>query len=196
VAVRAQFRVTALRSEGTGADGADALQIMMKLDLVHNDQSISLSIDRDGDGWLVRLPGGDERRIAARRLPDGMLHIQEADHAFRVAVGRVDGESHVSYDGQLYIFRAPAAEGLAAPTSKSTGELTAPMPGVVADVLVRVGDLVEAYQPVAIVEAMKVMATIEAPFAGRVEEVLVAKGGRVAQGERLAVISPEGSDDV
>ena len=162
----------------------------MKLDLLHDEQPISLAIDRDGEGWRVRLPDGSERAISANRLPDGMTEIRTASCAFRLAVARIDGEVHVSYDGQLYVFEMPANER-GASVRKSTGDLTAPMPGVVADVMVQTGDTVAAYQPIAVVEAMKVMATVEAPFQGRVTEVLVGKGQRVAQGEKLAVIVPE-----
>jgi biotin carboxyl carrier protein len=166
----------------------------MKLTLIYDDQPVSLTGERDGDGWRVRLPNGSDRLIAVRRLPDGMLEVREGDRVFRAAVARIGGETHVSLEGSLYVFE-PAAAERAPSGSKTSGDLTAPMPGVVVDVLVAVGDRVAAYQPVAVVEAMKVMATVEAPMAGVVKEILVVKGQRVAQGERLAEIAPEERDD-
>jgi biotin carboxyl carrier protein len=65
------------------------------------------------------------------------------------------------------------------------------MVGVVAGVSVAVGDRVAAYQPVAIVEAMKVLATLEAPFAGIVAAVHVKKGDAVEHGAPLVEITPE-----
>jgi biotin carboxyl carrier protein len=68
------------------------------------------------------------------------------------------------------------------------------MVGVVADVLVREGQAVDAYQPLVVVEAMKVMATVEAPFAGTVKAVHVRKNQRVVYGEPVVelVSSSEG----
>jgi biotin carboxyl carrier protein len=162
----------------------------MKLDLLYDNQPLSLTVERDGDAWRVRLPDGSERHISAQRLPDGLLQIQEGNRAFRAAVARLGGETHISYDGQLYVFEPAEAEKGTTLARKATGDLTAPMAGVVADVLVQPGDQVTAYQAVAVVEAMKVMATVEAQFAGRVAEVCVAKGQRVAQGEKLVVVVP------
>ncbi|WDZ82171.1 acetyl-CoA carboxylase biotin carboxyl carrier protein [Micromonospora cathayae] len=64
----------------------------------------------------------------------------------------------------------------------------APEPG--AAPFVSVGDLVEAGQQVAIVEAMKLMNAVTAPQAGRVVEVLVADAGRVEYDQGLIVLAP------
>jgi acetyl-CoA carboxylase biotin carboxyl carrier protein len=64
----------------------------------------------------------------------------------------------------------------------------APEPG--AAPFVAVGDLVEAGQQVAIVEAMKLMNAVTAPQAGRVVEVLVADAGRVEYDQGLIVLAP------
>jgi pyruvate carboxylase subunit B len=62
------------------------------------------------------------------------------------------------------------------------------MTGSVADVLVKEGDSVQAYQPMAVVEAMKVLATLEAPIAGEVARIHVSKGDRVDHGALLIEI--------
>ncbi len=54
----------------------------------------------------------------------------------------------------------------------------------------RDGDAVAAYQPLAIVEAMKVMATIESPFAGRIKHVYVKKGAQLKHGELIVDVEP------
>jgi biotin carboxyl carrier protein len=68
------------------------------------------------------------------------------------------------------------------------------MVGVVADVSVAVGDRVAAYQPVAVVEAMKVLATLESPFAGVVAAVHAKKGDPIEHGAPLVEITPEGTE--
>ncbi|MBM3724451.1 MAG: biotin/lipoyl-binding protein [Acidobacteria bacterium] len=62
------------------------------------------------------------------------------------------------------------------------------MPGKVVRVLVQEGDLVEAGQGIAVVEAMKMQNEMKARRGGRVVTVRVAEGAAVAAGEVLAVI--------
>ncbi len=64
----------------------------------------------------------------------------------------------------------------------------APAPG--AEPFVKEGDLVEAGQVVAIVEAMKVMNEIEADRRGRVLKILVEDGEPVEYGQDLILLSP------
>jgi len=55
-------------------------------------------------------------------------------------------------------------------------------------VLAVVGDLVEAGQPVLVLEAMKMQHTVAAPHAGVVSALSVSTGVQVAAGEVLAVV--------
>jgi urea carboxylase len=57
-------------------------------------------------------------------------------------------------------------------------------------VLVEVGDEVAAGDPVVVLEAMKMEATVEAPLAGTVTQVLVQAGGEVEAGAPLLVVQP------
>ncbi|EIK54681.1 pyruvate carboxylase subunit B [Stutzerimonas stutzeri TS44] len=68
------------------------------------------------------------------------------------------------------------------------GDVSTTMPGNVVDVLVKVGDVVKAGQPVLVSEAMKMETEIQAPLAGTVKAVHVAKGDRVNPGEVLIEI--------
>lgn len=73
-----------------------------------------------------------------------------------------------------------------------TNELvTAPMPGSILDVLVKVGDQVSAGDTVVKLEAMKMENDLQAPLAGVVQEVRVNKGDNVSVGEILVVISAD-----
>ena len=76
------------------------------------------------------------------------------------------------------------ARGLAA------AEVTAPMPGKVLKVLVRDGDLVEAGQPLVVIEAMKMETTLAAESAATVKHVRVEEGQTVDHGAVLIELSP------
>ncbi|MCH2546312.1 MAG: biotin/lipoyl-binding protein [Alphaproteobacteria bacterium] len=62
---------------------------------------------------------------------------------------------------------------------------TAPMPGTIQKILVTPGQVVEAGEPLVIMEAMKLQLNIEAAYAGTVEEVLCETGGLVSDGTLL-----------
>jgi biotin carboxyl carrier protein len=63
------------------------------------------------------------------------------------------------------------------------------MPGVILEVLVKVGDQVEAGDTVVKLEAMKMENDIKTPGSGVVAEVLVHKGANVTVGEVLVVVT-------
>lgn len=75
---------------------------------------------------------------------------------------------------------APAPAVQAAPAASGEGKpVQAPMPGVILEVSVKVGDKVKAGQKVAVLEAMKMENEIDAPADGTVTAVLVSKGDSV-----------------
>ncbi|RMH82296.1 oxaloacetate decarboxylase subunit alpha [Pseudomonas sp. AOB-7] len=72
--------------------------------------------------------------------------------------------------------------------ASAPGDVSTTMPGNIVDVLVKVGDAVKAGQAVLITEAMKMETEVQAPIAGTVKAVHVAKGDRVNPGEVLVEI--------
>jgi acetyl/propionyl-CoA carboxylase alpha subunit len=69
--------------------------------------------------------------------------------------------------------------------------LTAPMPGLVLKVLVKLGERVRAHQPLVVLEAMKMEHSIEAPHDGVVKAVHCREGGRVKEGDLLVELEAE-----
>ena len=76
---------------------------------------------------------------------------------------------------------AHAADG----AQPDTGRLTAPMPGKLIAFFAAAGDVVKQGQPLAVMEAMKMEHTINAPRDGTVEELLYAVGDQVSEGGEL-----------
>lgn len=72
--------------------------------------------------------------------------------------------------------------------ASAPGDVSTSMPGNIVDVLVKVGDTVKAGQAVLISEAMKMETEVQAPIAGTVKAVHVAKGDRVNPGDVLVEI--------
>jgi biotin carboxyl carrier protein len=82
-------------------------------------------------------------------------------------------------------------EGEAAAEATGGHTVLSPMPGLIVDVKVAVGETVEPGQPVAIMEAMKMQNELSADVAGVVKEVLVAVGDTVDSQSPLVVIEKE-----
>jgi len=70
------------------------------------------------------------------------------------------------------------------PGNKSS-EISAPIPGVIIDILVKVGDTVKYGQELCILEAMKMKNSIRASRDGSINEILVSTGDQVSHGQIL-----------
>ena len=81
---------------------------------------------------------------------------------------------------------APATEP-AAPAGKGTA-VQSPLPGVILDIKVAVGDQVKAGQTVAILEAMKMENNINAECDGVITAIKVAKGDNILEGSDIVII--------
>ncbi len=75
------------------------------------------------------------------------------------------------------------------------GGLNAPMPGLILDVRVSVGEHVNAGATLVVMEAMKMEHVISAPSTGTVGEVLVTKGQQVDNGAALLTFEPDDSSN-
>ncbi|HEY9199319.1 MAG TPA: sodium-extruding oxaloacetate decarboxylase subunit alpha [Gammaproteobacteria bacterium] len=95
------------------------------------------------------------------------------------------------------IVEQPAANGTAAPRphkgskrprASQPGHVTTSMPGTIVEVLTKVGAVVKAGDPLLVAEAMKMETEIQAPIAGTVNAIHVAKGDSVNPDETLVEI--------
>lgn len=81
---------------------------------------------------------------------------------------------------------APTATPATVPVSGNA--IKTPLPGVIIDVKVKVGDTVKKGDTVVVLEAMKMENNINADRDGKVVAIQVAKGDTVADGAALVVI--------
>ena len=130
-------------------------------------------------------PLGDGARIHAASPDRVDLEIDGTRRVYRVH--RVGSDTYVdASDGSSALTEVPRfgdPEKLA-----PAGSLLAPMPGLVRRVLVEVGAVVVAGQPLLVLEAMKMEQTVAAPAAGVVAELRAKAGEQVAAGQVLAVV--------
>ncbi len=159
-------------------------------------------LQQRADGSLqpeALLPAEDGQRTSKAMATEFKLDVH--GESYDVAITGV-GESasgrrklYVSLDGmpEEVIFE-PLNEYVAEESggkrqqASQPGHVTTAMPGNVVDVLVAVGDKVEAGQAVLVTEAMKMESEIHSNIAGEVKAVNVAKGDRVTPGDVLVEI--------
>ena len=88
------------------------------------------------------------------------------------------------------VTQAAAPAPAAAPVVTGNGEtVEAPMPGSIVNVLVKVGQKVNAGDVLVIIEAMKMENEIMAPKNGTITQVVAQQGAKVETGSPLIVIA-------
>lgn len=104
-------------------------------------------------------------------------------------VKTVDGHVEVSAPKAAAPVQASQPVQQVAPVAASTGAvIEAPMPGVIVDMKVKVGDAIAEGDLVAIIEAMKMETELYADKSGTVSAVNVAKGSQINAGDVLVVL--------
>ncbi len=113
------------------------------------------------------------------------------DDYFEIDVEAVGGPPVISYIQQP---QAPAPQPQAPkekPKAEPTGDgtpMTSPMPGVIVDYRVKVGDKVNKGDILTILEAMKMENALPAPCSGTIKSINFSNGDSVAKGDVLCVI--------
>jgi len=148
---------------------------------------------------LLPIPDGNVAAASVEGTPTEFV-IDVHGESYRVDITGVgvkgEGKRHfyLSIDGmpEEVVFEPLNAfvggGGSGRKQASAPGDVSTTMPGNVVDVLVAVGDAVKAGQTVLVSEAMKMETEIQAPIAGTVKAVHVAKGDRVNPGEVLIEI--------
>jgi glutaconyl-CoA/methylmalonyl-CoA decarboxylase subunit gamma len=167
----------------------------MNVLLTRGAQDLDLSLEPEGSGFRITLEGRAHR---LEGLVGGATRVLIDDRPVEATV-RIQGEEiRVVVNGGTFGFRlrdprAPRLKRRAALEDGTRGELHAPMPGLVVEILAREGEEVEAGRPVVVVEAMKMQNALLAPTSGRVRSVPVSPGTPVETGQLLIAITPDGA---
>ena len=98
---------------------------------------------------------------------------------FRVNGNRYEVDVHDRYDELLHTLGMDKIE------ATKIKDLIAPMPGLVLEVKVKEGQVVEKGDAMVVLEAMKMENILKYPSSGKVKQILVAKGDKVEKNQVL-----------
>ncbi len=165
-----------------GGDEVEVTEIMVAVgDVVEADQSI-LNVEGDKASMEVPAPFG------------GTVKEIKVEVGGKVSTGSLVFVFETGASAPAAVEAAPAAAPAAAAELK---EVHVPDIGgdevEVTEVMVAVGDVVEADQSILNVEGDKASMEVPAPFAGTVKEIKVEVGGKVSTGSLVFVFETQGS---
>ncbi len=142
------------------------------------------------EGLRAEVNGDALERVRVYACGEAEVDLEVSDLRHRYAVHTV-GE-RVFVDSALGATELRELPRFAEPEIElAAGSLVAPMPGVVKQIYVTVGDRVGKGDLMLVLEAMKTETAIRAPHAGRVTEIRATAGIQVAAGAILAVIEAD-----
>lgn len=162
-----------------------------------------VTIARTGETFAVTVDGHvrhlDVARTGARTLSllvdsvsskDVVISVGDTPGHLTVLLGTIPVALTIHSRADARRRSRNRGDGPARERASGTGpqRVTAPMPGKVVRVLVKVGDAVVARQPVVVIEAMKMENELRAPRDGQVTEVRAHEGASVDAGALLIVI--------
>ncbi len=137
--------------------------------------------------------------VAIGAMEDGIVAVNVNGQGYHVSVENLDqlnpNRAGAQYPKAAEAVPATPATQLpaAAPVSPAAaavgnGAVKAPIPGLLLDLKVQVGDTVAIGQTVAIMEAMKMENNINSTVAGKVREIRAERGAVLADGDVIMVI--------
>ena len=158
-------------------------------------RDVSFTVDRTGgSSYRVETAGGTLTADLTEVGLDPLYSLLLDGKSYQFFVQEEAGGLTIIIGGERYparVFRGSAAAASAAVSplaGSGRQQIAAPMPGVIIEVLVAVGDKVEPKTPLIVVESMKMNNQLRATGPGTVTAINVQAGQRVERGQVLVVL--------
>lgn len=149
-----------------------------------------------GSAYIIDI-GGGEVQVRLLSWEEGLVSFEVDGRTVHAAVEVLGERVEVTLAGRLAAFPLDLAEsGGPAPSGGAlAGPVRAELPGRVLEVRVSEGELVEAGQVLAVVEAMKMEHPVRAGAPARVGKVHVEAGAQIKPGDVLLELLPAEEGD-
>lgn len=163
----------------------------MKVKVDVNGQEREMEVSRQGDRLRISY-GGQTREVRVLHT-DGAHFVLEYEQPAGPyqqqrrlrAAGHVDGDQRQLWVNGSIVFYKRVQEKQAGAGQPAAGSLSASIPAVVSEILVGEGDVVAAGDKLILLESMKMILPIQAPYAGVVGEINCVEGEAVQPGVTL-----------
>ena len=166
----------------------------MKLELQMDGSPVTLeNVSRSAQSVTFEL-NGKTYSFRSQRLPDGSTLLEQ-----EVSVGVWKRMSAASWQvkdvrrvqlGHVEASISEVKKGAAHGGGEAALSPVAPMPGLIRQILVKVGEVVTRGTPLLVMEAMKLQTTLAAGGDGVVEAIRVKEGDLVTDGAELIKLRP------
>lgn len=169
----------------------------MKFEAIVDDNTLELELLEDSGEVLF---GDKKQPYSFHRQKNGRYLLRMGTKLYKI--DNVEYDQHTvtfSLNGNWYSVDVRDEQdllldrlGFKTAAEIGEGELNAPMPGKILEILVEEGDEVELGEPVAILEAMKMENELKAPVSGVIESISVAKGDSLEKNAAILEIKASG----
>lgn len=134
---------------------------------------------------------GNEYSVVINSIEDGLADIEVNGTPYKVEILTEKKKASKPAIKCPTVTAASVAAAPVVPAASAGGQGTgvkSPLPGVILDVCVQVGDEVKIGQKVAVLEAMKMENNINADRDGKIVAVKVNKGDSILEGSDIVII--------
>jgi acetyl/propionyl-CoA carboxylase alpha subunit/acetyl-CoA carboxylase carboxyltransferase component len=159
-------------------------RLLRSYELRHRGQTYRLAVAQIGPDEYRVTVDGHAIELTARRLGPHERRLELAGQIYRTLTSAQGDDLLVEVGGVPH--RISRDDG---------GVVRNLSPAVVVSIPVAVGDIVEAGDVVAVVEAMKMESSLTAPFKGRVKRVLAGENTHVAAQAPLVLLEPVNGEE-
>jgi biotin carboxyl carrier protein len=152
----------------------------------------TFEIESDDSGFVVN---GQPQSWDLVKIADGYFHVLYQNKSYRAEVIKTDPEAKqftFKINGHNYTVTLKdkfdlllEKMGMHNTASSKVNNVKAPMPGLIIDLKIKVGDAVKQGDSLMILEAMKMENILKSPGEGIVKTVKVNKGDSVEKGQVL-----------
>ncbi|MCQ4094062.1 pyruvate dehydrogenase complex dihydrolipoyllysine-residue acetyltransferase [Erwinia persicina] len=174
-----------------GSDEVEVTEILVKVgDTVEVEQSLLVV---EGDKASMEVPSPQAGVVKEIKVATG----DKVETGKLIMIFEAEGGAAAPAAAEEKKEEAAPAAPAAAPAASAAKEVNVPDIGgdevEVTEIMVKVGDKVEAEQSILTVEGDKASMEVPAPFAGTVKEIKIATGDKVSTGSLVMVFEVEGA---
>lgn len=159
-------------------------QAKTHVQLRHQQEIYDIELAILKQGYLVKVYNQDYK-ISGELTASNTAHLQIDNHQHKLCFVKCDSSLVLFEQAQPYEFEIIDPYAHVEGEAEEAGNLKAPMPGIITQVLVEQFAQVKKDEPLMTLEAMKIEYTIRAPQDGIINNLFFQSGDQVAAGDEL-----------